>query len=231
LVARAEQEIFSCRRADVRTVLDGSMGLDFRRDSVLVRRPTKLLAMTLPCDSCAVPYESMDVAAAHDAIAELGAKYRKLFAPLLDEPSRLRQRPTPGVWAPIEYAAHVRDALRYHGATINRALTEDGPVLPEPDPDQAARDADYLNEDPPSVLVAIDAQARRLASRVLELDRIDLERVVHRGDRQVTVLSMVRNVAHEGAHHLLDVERILSVDDQRGCARTKGRGPHAGDAT
>jgi hypothetical protein len=151
----------------------------------------------------------MPVGDACTLITTFGPSYRDAFSAALDDPTRLRTQPTPTVWSPLEYAAHVRDAIRYHGSMINRALNEDRPELPVPDPDRAAHDAHYAAEDPIDVLDAIDAQARRLADRARGLDEAQLACVAIQGDRQTTVLMMVRNVAHEGAHHLDDIHRQL----------------------
>jgi hypothetical protein len=82
---------------------------------------------------------------------------------------------------------------------INLALKEDGAEVPVPDPDSAARDAKYNEQDLQDVLDAIDAQARRFADRMRSLDDDALAHTVVQSGHERTVAEMVRNVAHEGA--------------------------------
>ena len=41
----------------------------------------------------------------------------------------MRARPDPDTWSALEYAAHLRDALRFYEDRIRRTLSEDRPQL------------------------------------------------------------------------------------------------------
>ncbi len=166
--------------------------------------------MSLRCPECAVDHRVMSVANACELIEGFGTAFGQVFESRLDEAEVLRTRPSAESWSPLEYAVHVRDLVRYHGALIQRALTEDRPELPPPDPDRAAREGRYNAEDAEAVLEAIDTQSRRFAGRARHLTEGELARVVVRGGQEVPVIEMVRNVAHEGAHHLNDIRRLLT---------------------
>jgi hypothetical protein len=160
------------------------------------------------CAECHLDVELLDVTEATVLIETEAAGYRLLFALAVDD-AQLRASPAPGVWSPLEYAGHVRDATRYHGWLTNRGLTEERPEAPPPDPDAAAADARYNDADPDEVLTGIDQQTARYVARVRALAPDELTRVVVRSGRESTVLDLVRNLAHEVHHHRQDVERQL----------------------
>jgi hypothetical protein len=60
------------------------------------------------------------------------------------------------------------------------------------------------------VLDSLSQQTARFADRARSLSAPDLDRVVIRAGNEVTVSFMVRNAAHEGHHHLQDVQRLLA---------------------
>ncbi len=132
------------------------------------------------------------------------------FAVVADDRDRLRAKPDPDVWSPLEYVVHLRDSVRYHGALTNRALKEDRPEFAAPDPDAIAQHQNYNDADPDDVLDSLEEQTTRFATRARLLDDDDLDRVVIRAGNEITVRSMIGNVAHEGHHHLQDVQRLLA---------------------
>ena len=60
------------------------------------------------------------------------------------------------------------------------------------------------------MLDSLEQQTTRFATRARSLDEDDLDRVVVRAGNEITVRFMIRNVAHEGHHHLQDVQRLLA---------------------
>jgi hypothetical protein len=150
----------------------------------------------------------MDDAA--DLIGDLAPQYRAAFAVAAGDPELLRAKPDPDVWSSLEYVVHLRDSVRYHGALMNRALKEDRPEFGAPDPDAIAQDESYNAADPGEVLDSLEHQTTRFATRARALREDDLDRVVVRAGNEVTVRFMIRNVAHEGHHHLQDVQRLLA---------------------
>jgi hypothetical protein len=162
------------------------------------------------CTECGLAAEQLSVRDAADLIDGLGPRFQGAFAAGGSDRARIRAKPDPAVWSPLEYAVHVRDAVRYHGALVNRALKEDRPAVPAADPDGAAQELRYNEADLDEVLDRLEQQSRRFAARVRPLTDDDLERVVINAGRERTVRYMIRNVAHEGHHHLLDVQRLLA---------------------
>jgi DinB superfamily len=159
---------------------------------------------------CRLDPERLTVDEAADLIAGLGPRYKAAFAGVAGDRDRLRAKPDPDVWSSLEYLVHLRDSIRYHGALTNRALKEDRPEFAAPDPDAIAQNQSYNDADPDEVLDSLEQQATRFATRARSLDDDDLDRVVIRAGNEISVRYMVRNVAHEGHHHLQDVQRLLA---------------------
>ena len=167
------------------------------------------------CEECGFVYAEVSP---DDAVSTLRTLGRRYHAPLTrflageDGDAILRQRPEEGVWSALEYAAHVRDAIRFNGYLARRTLSEDHPTLPAPNPDRAAADNDYNAEDPVEVAAGIEERAEKLAAAVEANDNpASWERSAawEGRDGEFTALYFVRNAVHEGHHHLLDVGRVL----------------------
>jgi hypothetical protein len=165
--------------------------------------------MSSACAECGLDPERLSIDEAADLIGALGPQYRAAFAVADGDRERLRAKPDPDVWSSLEYVVHLRDSVRYHGALTNRALTEDRPEFGAPDPDAIAQNESYNDTDPEEVLDSLEQQATRFATRARGLGEDELDRVVLRAGNEVTVRYMIRNVAHEGHHHLRDVQRLL----------------------
>jgi hypothetical protein len=166
--------------------------------------------MSSACAECGLDPEQLSIHDAADLIGALGPQYRAAFAVTEGDRERLRAKPDPEVWSPLEYVVHLRDSVRYHGALTNRALKEDRPEFGAPDPDAIAQNESYNAADPDDVLDSLEHQTTRFATRARALCDDDLDRVVVRAGNEITVRYMIRNVAHEGHHHLQDVQRILA---------------------
>jgi len=98
------------------------------------------------------------------------------------------------------------------GGALHKLLAEDRPVVPRPDPsiaDQAAAAGDYNTLDPTTTADELAANADRMARKVAIISADQWERVIVLGDEEMTAIAVVRKVAHEGAHHLLDIGRSL----------------------
>ena len=167
------------------------------------------------CDECGFVYADVSP---DDAVARLRSFGRRYRAPLTrflageDGGTLLRQRPEEGVWSALEYAAHVRDAIRFNGYLARRTLTDDRPTLPAPNPDQAAVDNNYNDEDAAEVAAGIEERAEKLAALVeANDDPSSWERTAEWDGRDgdFTAIYFVRNAVHEGHHHLLDIGRVL----------------------
>jgi len=127
--------------------------------------------------------------------------------------AELRVNPAPGIFSPIQYAAHVRDIQRVYGDRILLMLREDDPVFPQFNPDEAAWNG-YNQLDPAALADDLEAQARRLAGILEELEAEDWARTMTRdggndGVYQFTVAGLASYAVHESHHHLLDADGTL----------------------
>ena len=127
--------------------------------------------------------------------------------------AELRVKPAPGIFSPIQYAAHVRDIQRVYGDRILLMLREDDPVFPQFNPDEGTWNG-YNQLDPAALADDLEAQARRLAGILEELEAEDWARTMTRdggndGVYQFTVAGLASYAVHESHHHLLDADGTL----------------------
>ena len=150
-------------------------------------------------------------------IARLGASYgRRLHdftteARARDRPDLIRVRPSPDVWSALEYTAHMRDVVDFYMDRIERVLHEDRPILRAADFASMAETRRYRDEDIEAVLEALDHRSTAAAVQLGQLGAEGWDRVglgSEGGER--TVLILARRLAHEGHHHLLDLENVLT---------------------
>jgi hypothetical protein len=119
---------------------------------------------------------------------------------------RLRERPRPDRWSTLEYACHVRDALRLLDERLVRTLTEDDPVYVDWDQDRAAVDERYNEQDPSVVATDLSIAAERAATRLDNLSDVAVQRSGRRADgTRFTVETLSRYILHDVVHHLHDV--------------------------
>jgi hypothetical protein len=127
----------------------------------------------------------------------------------------LRTIPEPGVFSPIQYAAHVRDILRVYGDRMVLGVEEDSPTVPIFNPPQEVFEG-YNHLDTQELAADLEAQARRLAEIVGTMDPSNWSRIVvnDRGQYGVytfTIAGLGCNAAHEVHHHLLDAKGTLGA--------------------
>ena len=113
-------------------------------------------------------------------------------------------RPDDSTWAPIEYAAHVRDVIRIYDERLRLMVETDDPLYQNWDQDQTAIDERYLEQDPAQVSAAIATEGAALADRFAAVT--DWERPGRRSDgARFTTASLWRYFLHDLLHHLHDV--------------------------
>ena len=96
------------------------------------------------CPECGFDASSMSLAELPDALRDNAVAWKEI----LEGPSdRLRDRPRPDVWSPLEYAFHVRDVFELYHYRLGLMLDEDGPSYPNWDQDETAVAKDYRNAD------------------------------------------------------------------------------------
>jgi hypothetical protein len=164
------------------------------------------------CAECGFDGSVISETNAEAAIRTLGLRYHVALRDLGFEENSdaLRQRPNPHTWSALEYAAHMRDVIAVWGFALHRTLTENQPRLPSADPglpDRAATEASYNTQDPTTVDWELSANADRMANKVPAVGSRQWRRTAVFGDTEVSPLWIVRKVAHEGHHHLMDISR------------------------
>jgi hypothetical protein len=95
---------------------------------------------------------------------------------------------------------------------LHRARTEELPVLEPMLNDLRARRFRYADCDVPAVLGELTAAVAGVADELRRVGPDGWERCVTRLPGEVrTVRWLLRNAAHEGRHHLADVDRALAA--------------------
>ena len=170
------------------------------------------------CDECGFVDESVTMADAVAALRGFGRRYRApltRFLPGEDGDAVLRERPGPGVWSALEYAAHVGEVFRNYDEWVRRSLGEDDPVIVAPSPDEAAEAGRYNEADPAAVADAIAQHADALAATFEGVPEDAWDRGHVRRGQHRSVLFTARRAVHEGNHHLLDIGRGMRAVRQR----------------
>jgi hypothetical protein len=159
------------------------------------------------CDDCSMAYPATTAEAATAMVRAVPAAYRVAVGDLADDV--FRRRLAPGTWSILEYVCHVRDVHAVFIERIGLALTEDHPTYEPLGNDRRAVVRRYNEADLATTLAELDDAAQRLAELLDTLDDDGWRRTASRlpgEDRDV--LWMARQTAHEGRHHLRDIERI-----------------------
>jgi len=164
------------------------------------------------CPECGVDYGTLHPPFAINTIKSLPRRFTEALAPASpseDNEAIIRTRPAPDVWSAIEYTAHVSDLLDKFADVLKQMFEEHNPVIDFEDPDEQVV-ADKWNELPKDALLAqlspnaaaLIAQAERVTG-----DAWNRKAQFSWGERDL--LTMLQNAAHEGVHHLKDVENVL----------------------
>lgn len=121
----------------------------------------------------------------------------------------IRQRPSPEVWSALEYAVHVRDVIVFYADRIDRVLNEERPQMTGADFSSMPERRGYLDEDPAVVVDAIAENSVVVKELLSSLSADQWARVGigMEGDER-TLLALARRLAHDGQHHLLDLDRL-----------------------
>jgi hypothetical protein len=167
---------------------------------------------SLQCDECGYSDESVTAAGAIAALRKFGRRYRApltRFLPGEDGDKLLRQRPSPGVWSALEYAAHVRDVFGWYDERARASLEQERPVFESASHEEVAEAERYNDQDPVAVADALADNADRLADTLEAVPDDGWDRVHVRWGQERSVLLLARRAVHEGNHHLLDMGRGL----------------------
>jgi DinB superfamily len=160
-----------------------------------------------PCPECG--FDARQVRP--DEVAPLLRGYSQEWADEALHRSGVRDRPSPLVWSPLEYACHIRDVFRLYDERLVLMLTQDDPLYPNWDQDATAVAERYGEQDPARVGRELEQAGYALADR---FDGVtDWGRPGRRSDgARFDIGSFARYLLHDVHHHLQDVR-------ERSCGR------------
>ncbi len=154
-----------------------------------------------PCEECGFDPATVSTADVAPLLRRTAARWASF---LDDRPDGLRSRPDDRTWAPIEYAAHVRDVIRVYDERLRLMVETDDPLYQNWDQDKTAVEEGYLQQDPDGISTAIAAEGAALADRFAVVS--DWQRAGRRSDgARFTTESFARYFLHDLLHHLHDV--------------------------
>lgn len=162
--------------------------------------------MCMSAPSGAIAYAALPLALRQ--LAETPARMTTLMAQFGDDASR--QRPSAGLFSPLETAWHLRDIeAEGYAPRIRALLTENDPLLLDLDGDALAAARQYNQQALAPALQGF-AAARATSLQLLEqITEADLCRAGHYADECVTLGQLItRMLAHDG-EHLNDLEHQL----------------------
>ncbi|MFD7256284.1 DinB family protein [Streptomyces sp. NPDC059874] len=143
------------------------------------------------------------------------------------EPRVLRRRSAPDVWAPLEYACHVRDVLIVQRERVLAARRSDTPVAEPMGRDERVEHDGYVHQQPADVARQLQDTALLFANVLDRLSPADWERTLiytypERAERSLRWLAV--HTLHELRHHLLDSHRGLEQQVRADGASGAGAG-------
>jgi DinB family protein len=160
------------------------------------------------CADCAMDFATTTANDVRAIVAAVPPQARELLDAHPDEAWRIPG--ADGSWSGAEYLCHVRDVYAVFTIRLHRARTETDPPLESMLNDLRARRFDYAHAE---LRPVVDQLHAHVAGFLAELDRVgagDWARVVHRyPGEQRTTLWLARQAAHEGRHHLRDIDGAL----------------------
>lgn len=165
------------------------------------------------CEECGYTYDLEAAPQAREAIRAGTAQLAGLLT--TTEHDALVRRPAPGVWAPLEYACHLRDMLLTQRERVLLARRVDTPQCVPMGRDERVGHEGYVEQDPVEVAAELTMAARLLGNVFARLDTTDWElRLLYNWpERHVRTLRWVAaHTLHEVQHHLLDVRRQLEAE-------------------
>lgn len=162
------------------------------------------------CDECGFRFDSVP----REELAPTIRSFGPAYADVLSGPDdKVRAHPFDGVWSVLEYACHMRDVLRTQRGRIALALREDVPAFVPMGRDELVVQDRYNEQDPANVAAELTDVANALAEALDALDddgwnRTGIYNWPVKAER--TLDWIARNTVHEGKHHLMDIDRLLS---------------------
>jgi hypothetical protein len=160
-----------------------------------------------PCPECGIDEAGIAVPDAVGAVRSFPRRYREVID--ATPPSLLRTRPEPETWSVLEYAVHTREVLELLAGALPIVVRDPGTRFPPIDVDEAASARPDWVMDPDLALRGITDAARAIARQAESMPWSAWDRTFFIGDQEHPASWIVQHAAHEGAHHLRDIERQL----------------------
>jgi hypothetical protein len=161
-----------------------------------------------PCHECGFDASSVPP----ESVAALLRANAASWESVLQQPDdAVRRRPADDVWAPLEYACHVRDVCLLYLERLVLMVREDDPQYPNWDQDATAVGERYDTQDPAVVSRQLRAAADALAHGFEGVQGEQWCRTGRRSDgARFTIAGFSRYLLHDPVHHLDDVTRRRS---------------------
>ncbi len=165
-----------------------------------------------PCPQCGLNPASLPNESLGGRVVELAGAWRRFL--LSSDDATLRHIPEPGVFSPLQYAAHVSGTLRVAGDRLLLGKEQDSPVVPIFNPPQEEWAA-YNELDAGELADELEGYAGRVSDILASLGPSEWTRTVvndrgRYGVYSFTLAGIARNAVHESHHHLLDAKGTLS---------------------
>jgi len=165
------------------------------------------------CPTCGLDFDKVSPRDAVVAVRSFPRRYRALLSSPGDDDGPdpvIRRRPSACIWSALEYAAHVADVLDEIGVVVRRITMEDRPALTMPDPEARVVDKRFNAMERIEVLGWLELVCASLADLLGGVRADDWTRIGRFDVGERDALALARDAVHEGAHHLRDVQRVLS---------------------
>ena len=154
-----------------------------------------------PCPECGFDSSAVRREEVKNRIYANASAWRRVL-----EQEGVAERPSGGVWSPLEYACHVRDVHRVFGERVRMLLAVDDPLFDNWDQDQAAVEGGYRDQDPATVAAELVEGAAAVSRSYASVEGAQWDRPGRRSNGSVfTVDTLARYHLHDVEHHLHDV--------------------------
>ena len=158
------------------------------------------------CDECGYDYDALTRPEIAPALRTDTSALRRTFERVPE--GRVRTRPAPDVWSPLEYACHVRDVLEVQRERLLLVRSEENPRFVPMGREERVVDRRYNEQDPAVVAEELGAAAEALAATLDALDpagwaRTGVYNYPEPADRSVEWIG--RHTVHEIRHHHRDL--------------------------
>jgi hypothetical protein len=163
------------------------------------------------CEGCGFEYDLTRAQHAGSAIVGRSDALAVLLKGL--EAQKVRTRPSPEVWSPLEYGCHVRDVLLVQRERVLAARRVERPSFDPMGRDERVEHDGYISQDAAAVARQLGDAARLLANVFDRLGPEDWERTVmynYPKHLERTLRWVAVHTEHEARHHLRDVQDQLS---------------------